>query len=301
MILQIALQIILPAFLIVGLWRATFTSRLEWLLQVLAFCAILLFVFLTARWDFTSYYFRYLLPALLAPAAYLSYRRTIQFQTTRRKPRLIAVGTSVAIFLCFSGLSGMVLWAYKAPPGALQLGYPLRGAVYYVGGGGNHRLINNHQVHEPQKFALDIVRLNAFGNRASGLAPEDAEKYAIFGDTVYSPCSGTVTRAVDGLPDLRPSETDTDNLAGNYIVIEHDGVKVILAHLKEGSVAVKAGMRVKQGDRLGQIGNSGNSSQPHLHLHAERGGEPGEILVGEAVPITLGERFLVRNSLFNGR
>jgi murein DD-endopeptidase MepM/ murein hydrolase activator NlpD len=54
-------------------------------------------------------------------------------------------------------------------------------------------------------------------------------------------------------------------------------------------------MRVKQGDPLGQVGNSGNSSQPHLHLHAERGGEPGEILVGEAVPITLGGRFLVRN------
>ena len=66
-------------------------------------------------------------------------------------------------------------------------------------------------------------------------------------------------------------------------------------------MALTSGMRVNEGDVLGQVGNSGNTSQPHLHLHAERGGEPGEIFAGEGVPIELGGRFLVRNSLFNGR
>ena len=79
------------------------------------------------------------------------------------------------------------------------------------------------------------------------------------------------------------------------------GVKVVLAHLKQGSVAVTPDMRVNQGSVLGQVGNSGNTSQPHLHLHAERDGEPGQILTGEGVPIGLGGRFLVRNSLFHGR
>ena len=49
-----------------------------------------------------------------------------------------------------------------------------------------------------------------------------------------------------------------------------EGVEVILAHLKQGSVAVTAGMKVNTGDVLGQVGNSGNTSQPHLHIHAER-------------------------------
>ena len=156
-------------------------------------------------------------------------------------------------------------------------------------------------MHEPQKFALDIVRLNAFGNRASSLSPDDPERYAIFGDTVYSPCSGSVIRAVDGLPDLRPPEKDPDNLAGNHVVLACEGVKVILAHLKQGSVALRSGMRVNEEDVLGQVGNSGNTTQPHLHLHAEWGGEPGKIFDGEGVPMKLGGRFLVRNSLFNSR
>ena len=78
---------------------------------------------------------------------------------------------SAAILLVFSCLSVIVLRGYAAPEGALELAFPLRDATYYVGGGGNSRFINNHQAHEPQKFALDIVRLNAFGNRAAVLAP----------------------------------------------------------------------------------------------------------------------------------
>ena len=300
MILQIGLQILLPAFLLVGLWRGAFRSRPEWLLNVLAVSAALLFVFLTARWDFTSYYLRFVLPVLLAAAAYISYRRTNRLHGERRKLKLSVALTNAAVLLAFSGLSVIVLWGYDVPEGAIQLASPLRDGTYYIGGGGNNRFINNHQVHEPQKFALDIVRLNALGNRASGLSPDDPERYAIFGDTVYSPCSGPVIRAVDGLPDLRPPEKDPDNLAGNHVVLACGGVKVILAHLKQGSVAVTSGMRVNEGDVLGQVGNSGNTSQPHLHLHAEWGGEPEEILTGEGVPIELGGRFLVRNSLFNG-
>lgn len=300
MILQLGLQILLPAFLLVSLWRARLSSQTEWLLNVLAVIAALLFLFLTARWDFTSYYLRFLLAILVLPAAYMSYRRAGPCAMERRKARPSAMIAIAAILLIFSCLSAMVLRGYVAPAGALELAYPLRDATYYVGGGGNSRFINNHQAHEPQKFALDIVRLNAFGNRAAVLAPDALEQFAIFEDDVYSPCAGTVIRAVDGLPDLRPPEKDTENLAGNHVVLACEGVEVILAHLKQGSVTVTAGMKVNTGDVLGQVGNSGNTSQPHLHIHAERGGDPGEILNGEGVPIKLGGRFLVRNSLFNG-
>ena len=298
---QTVFQIFLPAFLLVALWRGAFSNRLDWLLNVLAVSAFCLVVFLTARWDFTSYYLRLALPFLIAAVAYRSYQRANWSQGEHRKEKLSAVLTNAVFVVVCSGLSLFALSGYGAPEGAIQLAYPLRDGTYYIGGGGNNRFINNHQAHEPQKFALDIVRLNAFGNRASGLAPDDPERYAIFGDTVYSPCSGAVIRAMDGLPDLRPPDKDPDNIAGNHIVLACGGVKVVLAHLKQGSVAVTPDMRVNQGSVLGQVGNSGNTSQPHLHLHAERGGEPGQILTGEGVPIELGGRFLVRNSLFHGR
>jgi len=301
MILQIGLQILLPGVLLIGLWRGGFRSRAEWLLNVLAVTTALLFVFLTARWDFTSYYLRFVLPILLIAASYMSYRRAIRLQGERRKPKLSGLFINAAVLLAFSSLSVIVLWGHKVPEGAIQLAYPLREGTYYIGGGGNSRFINNHQVHEPQKFALDIVRFNTFGNRASGLRPDDLVRYSIFGDTVYSPCSGTVIGVLDGLPDLRRPEKDSENIAGNYVVLACEGVEVVLAHLKQGSTAGTLGMRVNEGDVLGKVGKSGKASQPHLHLHAERGGEPGEILNGEGVPIKLGGRFLVRNSLFRSR
>lgn len=298
MILQIGLQIILPAFLLVGLWRGRLGSQLEWVLNVLAVGAVLLFVFLTARWDFTSYYLRFAWPLLLVVAALRGYAR---IGLNEERPGATGAVVSAVLFLAFLGLSLVALRGYIVPDGALQLAFPLKGGPYYIGGGGNSRLINNHQAHESQRFALDVVRLNAYGNRAAGLAPEHLEGYAIFGDTVYSPCSGRVMRAVDGLADLRPPERDRSNLAGNHIVLACERATVVLAHLKQGSVAVVTGAGVGEGDVLGQVGNSGNTSQPHLHIHAERGGAPGEILNGRGVPIELGERFLVRNSVFVGR
>lgn len=298
MILQLGLQVILPAVLVAGLWRGLFGSRLEWSLHALAAGAVLLFVFLTARWDLTSYYLRLAWPLLLIAAVLRSYRR---INPEKERPNASGLVVNSALSLVFLGLSVVALRGYTAPEEALQLAYPLRGGTYYVGGGGNARLINNHQANEPQKFALDIVRLNVYGNRAAGLAPDDPTRYTIFGDTVYSPCSGVVVRATDGLPDLRPPERDGGNLAGNHVVLACGGAKVVLAHLKQGSITVATGVDVREGEVLGQVGNSGNTSQPHLHLHAERGGAPSEILDGEGVPIEFGGRFLVRNSIFGGR
>jgi murein DD-endopeptidase MepM/ murein hydrolase activator NlpD len=79
-------------------------------------------------------------------------------------------------------------------------------------------------------------------------------------------------------------------------------VNVLLAHLMEGSIKVGEEDEVVEGQIIGQVGNSGNTSQPHLHIHAERGrDEDKQILEGNGVPITFGGRYLVRNSLFTGR
>jgi len=76
---------------------------------------------------------------------------------------------------------------------------------------------------------------------------------------------------------------------------EEENVRVVLAHLQKDSLKVKKGEIVSEGDRVGSAGNSGNTTQPHLHIHAVAAGE--DILDGRGVPITLDGRFPTRNSL----
>jgi murein DD-endopeptidase MepM/ murein hydrolase activator NlpD len=84
-------------------------------------------------------------------------------------------------------------------------------------------------------------------------------------------------------------------MAGNHVAINCGEFFLILAHLRQGSIAVAAGDTVKAGDILGQMGNSGNSSEPHLHLHAQRGLPEQARLAGEPLWLTIDNRFMVRN------
>lgn len=180
----------------------------------------------------------------------------------------------------------------------MDLQYPLSGERYYIGGGGASPWLNAHRTDQTaaNDFALDIVRLNHFGNRAAGIAPNDLSDYTIYGDTVYSPCTGTVLQAVDSLPDMTPPEVDYDNIAGNHLIIAYGEMIVVLAHLKQGSVLTSASETVEAGEPVAQVGNSGNTSQPHLHIHVEQG---TTLLQGQGVPFELDGRFLVRNNLFS--
>lgn len=272
-------------------------------MDILLVTLVLLFVFLTSRWDWFSYYLRLLLIPLLGLVSYASFR-CIDRSPPEERPLLttkerVNYGIKGAVIALMLLLNGNTIRGYFAPRGAIDLAYPLKNGVYYVGGGGNSRWINGHQAAPPQKYALDIVRLNSFGNRARGIQSEEVQQYTIFGDKVFSPCNGTIRQRVDEHPDLNPPIRDGENLAGNYVVIECKGVEVLLAHLMQGSVLVEPNEVVEEGQPLAQVGNSGYSTQPHLHIHAERDSDADEeILDGEGVPIRFKGRFLVRNSLF---
>ena len=75
------------------------------------------------------------------------------------------------------------------------MNFPLHGGTFYVAQGGDAFWLNRHHMSKSQRFALDIVALNWLGARAWGIYPAALEAYAIYGETVYSPCSGTVTAA----------------------------------------------------------------------------------------------------------
>jgi murein DD-endopeptidase MepM/ murein hydrolase activator NlpD len=79
-----------------------------------------------------------------------------------------------------------------------------------------------------------------------------------------------VVVAVDGVPDNIPGELNRPSALGNYVMIKSpSGFGVVLAHLRQSSVAKRAGTPVQAGELLGQCGNSGNSTEPHLHMHVQ--------------------------------
>ncbi len=303
MTLQLVLQIFLPAFFLGILCRSHFKSKLDWLLTVLVLGSILLFSLMTARWDWFSYYLRILLVPLFGIASYLAYRKITPASTSPTRSRQwTGLAVNGALLLVATWFNLAALRGYFYSDDAIHLASPLRTGLYYVGGGGSSPWLNAHTADgaSGNDFALDIVRLNVLGNRADGLEPSDLTAYAIYGDTVHSPCTGTVRVAVDGLRDQIPPQKNNASPAGNHVVISCQGVKVVIAHLMTGSLTVKIGDPVNEGQVIGRVGNSGSTSQPHLHIHAAKGGSPTSILDGEGIPILLDDKFLTRNSLFSG-
>jgi hypothetical protein len=122
-----------------------------------------------------------------------------------------------------------------------------------------------------QRFAIDWERLDTEGRLFVG-DKRVLTNWEGYGENILAVADGTVIRAIDGLPDqvpgalpegLSPLEAD-----GNAVFLRlRDGRIVFYAHMVPGSVAVREGDRVVRGQLLGRVGNSGNSSAPHLHLH----------------------------------
>lgn len=131
---------------------------------------------------------------------------------------------------------------------------------------GGDRLENNQHAWVPdQRWAYDFV-VSPYFTGSSRL-----EDYGCYGVTVVAPAAGVVTTAHDGEPDRIPGTSPT-SLRGNYVVIqlEDTGAYLLIAHLKPGSVSVNVGQRVEKGQPISQCGNSGQSSEPHIHIHHQR-------------------------------
>ncbi len=123
-----------------------------------------------------------------------------------------------------------------------------------------------------QRHAVDLVIADENGKSFSGTNYMDNAVYFAYNSPVLSPCDGIVLRVVDGEKDNLPGFTNPYQAFGNYVMIRStEGAYVVLAHLVPNSITVAVGTEVKSGDFLGLCGNSGNSTEPHLHIHAQDG------------------------------
>lgn len=158
--------------------------------------------------------------------------------------------------------------------------------------------LDEEKVNAAQKYAIDFSKLNNFGLRANGIYPSDLSKYAIYGSNVLAPCNGQVIGIESSIVDNNPPKMDYKNFFGNYILLHCSGNTVVLAHLKKNSARVVLGQEVKISEIIANVGNSGESTEPHLHIHAVKGIEIDiEKLINDAhpIPLIINERFLIRN------
>ncbi len=168
---------------------------------------------------------------------------------------------------------------------------------WYVFWGGRTVAQNYHAVAIDQRFAYDILVVRE--NRSHAREGTVNADYYCFRTPILAPAPGVVVGAEDGVPDNTPGVVDSDRPLGNHVIIDHgNGEFSFLAHFLNGSVAVENGDDVSAGDLLGLCGNSGNTSEPHLHYHLQTtavfgGGEglPAQFLgyLADGQPVARGE------------
>ena len=138
----------------------------------------------------------------------------------------------------------------------------------FVYWGGQDIASNYHMGDLNQQYAYDILMVKD-GAPYSG-DPLVNENYYVFGQEIIAPCDAKVVRVIDGIPDNIPGEINKTHATGNTIVLETSRKEYLLfAHLKFGSISVRKGDLVLQGQVIAQCGNSGNTTQAHLHLQLQ--------------------------------
>jgi hypothetical protein len=141
-----------------------------------------------------------------------------------------------------------------------------------------------------QRFAIDYVKLGDDGRTFTGDRLKN-ENYHAYGVDALAVADGRVVEVKDGIPENIPGPTSRavpitlETVGGNHIILDLGGGRyAFYAHLKPGSLRVRLGDRVRRGQVLALVGNSGNSTEPHLHFHLSDANSP---LGAEGIPYAL--------------
>jgi Peptidase family M23 len=152
---------------------------------------------------------------------------------------------------------------------------------WLVSWGGRTVEQNFHAAVRDQRFAYDLlVVVDGKSHTGDG---KSNDQYYCWGKEILSPGSGTVVTAVSDLPDNPPGVMDPTNPPGNFVILDLGNKEfALLAHMQKGSVIVSEGDEVRPGQPIGLCGNSGNTSEPHLHFHLQDSKQFGK---GDGKPV----------------
>src|SRR5262245_40471217 len=170
---------------------------------------------------------------------------------------------------------------------SLVISAPLRGGEWLAANGpsntsGHRRALIPvaGQAHIAQRFAIDWVRLREDGGTFTG-DPKDNKNYRCYGAEALAVADAVVAAVKDGIPENVPGLNSRavpitlETVGGNHVILDlGQGRYAFYAHLQPGSLRVKAGDKVRRGQVVGLVGNSGNSTEPHLHFHISDANSP---------------------------
>ena len=309
--LIVTLHFGLPLLLMLWTWVRSYNSVTVIIIQLVALATYIAFIFLMGPWVFASFYLRYvvLILCIVVITRTLVRASSIPLFITPHLSGWIAYffGVTVIVVLLYLITGAVRSHYYHESP--VNLAFPFKNGTYAVFEGGNGKvspLMNYHygaaihkgaHINVSMRYAVDITKLSRWGNDADGFMPRQNDKYAVFNQIVYSPCDGEVSDIEDKWPNETPWSGKPPYNVGNHILITTNAFGVLMGHLQMGSILVKTGDKVKKGQPLAKAGNSGWTSQPHLHIQAMQKSN-GSFWGWEGRPIFFNGRNPVKNSLF---
>lgn len=291
----VILTLFLPSHALFNLVKQQSASTYNWWSSVFLLILIVLFIYQTGAWPYIGFNWRYIIVLVLGIFVLLIFRKRIKSKTLVTKSKQNAQSAIITIFILLFSYTNIevVLGGYNKEQ-AVDLTFPLHNGSYAVMQGGDSEIGNAvHRYQTPDSYALDIVKLNEHKRRGTKLFSKDILDYSIYGDTIYSPCDGTIITYRDGVDENIPPTTNSKVRGGNHIVIKNGEVKILICHMQKNSIQPQKGDTVKTGEVIGLVGNTGFSIEPHLHIQAYQTFNG----VNKMVPIRFNGRFLNMNDI----
>lgn len=163
---------------------------------------------------------------------------------------------------------------------AVAISPPLRGGQWMAGNGPSNTSGHRRSLipvgggaHIAQRFAIDWLQLGDDGNSFTG-DRLDNKNYRCYGQDTLAVADAAVVAVKDGIPENIPGANSRavpislETVGGNHVILDLGGGRYgFYAHLQPRKIRVKVGDRVERGQVIGLVGNSGNSTEPHLHFH----------------------------------
>jgi hypothetical protein len=207
-----------------------------------------------------------LLAALAALVLLLALMSAIRRRQTWSYKRVTAL-TALSVLAVAPAFYRVYPSSHDKHPSPVRFILPLDGPIT-VAWGGEDEDVNAHVYAPDQRWGYDLIVTQ--NGRSSRGERQRLANYFIYGRTVLAPAAGVVVTAHDAEPDVPIGEKGKGDDLGNHVALEvAPGQFLFIAHMQPGSIAVRTGDRVAPGQLLGRVGNSGISSEPHVHIHLQ--------------------------------